>query len=121
MLTLAFNIGPIQLEQPIWPLLAPICWVLIIWIGRQSLSGLGTNSRRIAMVVRILVVALVAASIARPFWRKEAKGVNVTVVVDVSESVNRKLKLPDGKMVDVPTYIDAYLREAADTSKPGDT
>ncbi len=121
MLTLAFHLGPIAFDQPLWLIVAPICWVLIIWIGRQSLSGLGTMSRRAALIMRLLVVLLVVGAIAKPYWRKEAKGVNLTVVVDVSDSVNRKLKLPDGRMVDVPTYVDAYLREAAEFAKPGDT
>ncbi len=121
MLTLALNLGPIAFDQPLWLVLVPICWALIIWIGRQSLSGLGTISRRVALFMRLLVVLLVIGAIAKPFWRKEAKGVNLTVVVDVSDSVNRKLKLPDGRMVDVPTYVDAYLREAAEFARPGDT
>ena len=121
MTTLAFNIGPIAFDQPLWLVLVPICWVLIVWIGRQSLSGLGTMSRRAAMIMRLLVVLLVIGAVAKPYWRKEAKGVNLTVVVDVSDSVNRKLKLPDGRMVDVSTYVDAYIREAAEFAKPGDT
>ncbi len=121
MMTLAFNIGPIQFDQPVWLALAPICWVLVVWIGRQTLSGMGTLSRRMALAVRLLVVLLVVGAIARPYWRKEAKGVNVTVVVDVSDSVHRPLRGPDGKMVDVQTYIDAYLKAAAEFAKPGDT
>jgi uncharacterized membrane protein len=121
MTTLAFHIGPIAFDQPMWLLLAPICWVLIVWIGRQTLSGLGTTARRAGMVVRILVILLVVGAIAKPYWRKEAKGVNLTVVVDVSDSVHRPLKLPSGQMVDVPTYVDAYLKEAAEFAKPGDT
>lgn len=121
MTTLAFNIGPIQFDQPIWLALAPICWVLVVWIGRQTLSGMGTFSRRMALLVRLVVVLLVVGAIAKPYWRKEAKGVNVTVVVDVSDSVHRPLKGPDGKMMDVQTYIDAYLKEAAEFAKQGDT
>ncbi|HVU62560.1 MAG TPA: hypothetical protein VHC70_01190, partial [Phycisphaerales bacterium] len=121
MTTLAFHIGPIAFDQPMWLLLAPICWVLVVWIGRQTLSGLGTTARRVGMLVRILVILLVVGAIAKPYWRKEAKGVNLTVVVDVSDSVHRPLKLPGGQMVDVPTYVDTYLKEAADYAKPGDT
>ena len=121
MTTLAFHVGPFQFDQPMWLALVPICWVLIVWIGRQTLSGMGTWSRRVALLVRLVVVLLVIGAIARPYWRKEAKGVNVTVVVDVSDSVHRPLKGPDGKMVDVQTYVDAYLREAAEGAKPGDT
>jgi uncharacterized membrane protein len=121
MTTLAFHIGPFQFDQPFWLILAPICWALAVWIGRQSLSGMGTFSRRLALLARLGVVLLVVAAIARPYWRKEAKGVNVTVVVDVSDSVHRPRKGPDGKMMDVQAYVDAYLNAAADFAKPGDT
>lgn len=120
-MTLAFNLGPIGFEQPIWLVLAPICWALVVLIGRQTLSGLGTTSRRVAMVVRLIVILLIVGAIARPQWQREAKGVNVTVIVDQSDSVRRPVRGPDGQMVDLQKRVEMYLEDAAESAKPGDT
>lgn len=118
---LAFHIGPIQFDQPIWLALVPICWVLTIWIGRQTLSGLGTTSRRIALLVRLMVILLIVGAVAKPQWRREAKNVNLTVVVDASDSVARPVPGPDGKPVELLKRVDLYLDDAANEAKPGDT
>ncbi len=120
-MTLALHIGPIQFDQPIWLAVAPICWALAVWIGRQTLSGLGTTSRRVALVVRLMVILLLAGAIAKPQWRREAKSVNVTVVVDASDSVARPVPGPDGKPVELLKRVDQYLEDAAGDAKPGDT
>lgn len=121
MTTLAFHIGPFQFDQPLWLALAPICWVLIIWIGRRTLSGMGTTTRRIALLVRLLVVLLIVGAIARPQWRREATNVNIAVVVDASDSVRRPVTSPEGRLVDLQTQTDLFLKDAGETSRPGDT
>lgn len=118
---LALHIGPIQFDQPIWLALAPICWALAVWIGRQTLSGLGTTSRRVALLVRLIVILLIAAAVAKPQWRREAKNVNLTVVVDASDSVARPVPGPDGKPVELLKRVDQYLDDAASDAKAGDT
>src|SRR5688500_2251545 len=60
------TIGPIQFDTPIWLWLIPIGWALSLWIGRRSLSGLGTATRRVALAVRLLVILLLAAAMAEP-------------------------------------------------------
>lgn len=121
MLTLAFHIGPFQFDQPGWLILAPICWVLALIIGRQTLSGMGTTARRVALVVRLIVILLLVGAVARPAWRREAKSVNVTVVVDQSDSVGQPRPGPDGKPVTVGQLAEAFVEEAADTARMGDT
>ena len=121
MLSLAFHLGPFAFEQPKWLLLAPLCWILAIWIGRKSLSGMGTWTRRAALIIRLLVILLIAAAIARPQWRKEGLGVNVSLILDQSDSVRRPQKLPDGTMQDLLTRVNNFIDDAADTATPDDT
>ena len=83
----ALQVGPIEFGSPIWLWLAPIAWVLVLWIGRKNLSGLGSGTRVLAMVIRLLVVAILVGAIAEPRWRDEAEDVAVTAVLDVSRSV----------------------------------
>ncbi|MBX3358305.1 MAG: VWA domain-containing protein [Phycisphaeraceae bacterium] len=101
-----FHLGPIQFDQPIWLLIAIPMWALAIWIGRSSLSGMGTASRRVALVVRLLVILLLLGAVARPQWRQEADTVVVSVVLDQSKSVPLALQ----------SRAKAYLEEAAAAS-----
>ena len=120
MLTLAVDYG-IAFEQPRWLLLAPVLWLLAVWIGRQSLSGMGTGSRRVALLVRLLVIGLVVAAVARPQWRREGKNVNVAAIIDVSDSVRQPRRAPDGTTVSLTQLAEAWLTEAGQTARPGDT
>lgn len=106
----AISIGPFHFEQPLWLLLAPACGLLALWIGRQTLSGMGTNARRVALAVRIIVIVMIAGALARPSWRRESENVNVTVIMDESESVPKPLRQTAG----------AWLDEAKKRFKPGD-
>ncbi|MEO1129732.1 MAG: VWA domain-containing protein [Planctomycetota bacterium] len=80
-------VGPVQFDRPLWLLLAPVLWLLVWLIARQSLSGLGTSTRRAAMSIRLLVMTLLAAALAEPNWRREAEDLSVLVVVDASRSM----------------------------------
>lgn len=121
MTTLGFHVGPFGFEQPFWLLLLPICWILVVWIGRQTLSGMGTTARRVSLLVRLLLVLLVVGAIARPQWRREARNVNVAAIIDVSDSTSRTRLGPDGKPVSVSELSDAFLLEAGKSAKRGDT
>ncbi len=73
--------------MPFWLWLIPIGWAFVVWFGRASLSGLGTLTRRVALVVRLIVIAILAGAMAEPQWRDEAKAVAVTFVIDASRSI----------------------------------
>lgn len=88
----AFHIGPVQFDQPVWLWLLCALIPLAVWIGRQSLSGMGTASRRVALGVRLVVITLLVGAVAKPYWRKESKTVNVVVIRDTSDSVRRPVK-----------------------------
>ncbi|MGQ0627927.1 MAG: VWA domain-containing protein [Phycisphaerales bacterium] len=101
----------ITFNQPWWLyLLLPPALALVVLIGRKTLSGMGTWSRRAALIVRLLVVTLIILAIADPHWARTAKNVAVTVVMDVSRST------PQG----VQTQMQEYLATAAERAKPLD-
>lgn len=120
-MVLAFHLGPVQFEQPMWLILVPIAWALTLWIARQTLSGLGTTNRRIALAVRLLVLLLIVAAVARPSWRREGENVNVAVIVDMSDSLKRPVPAPDGRMVELAALVDMFVQDAAEKARPGDT
>jgi Ca-activated chloride channel family protein len=107
----SFMLGPVQFETPVWLWLVPASWALALWIGRDNLSGLATMTRRAAILIRLLVLALLAAAMAEPHWRKESKDVAVTVVLDVSRSI------PLSRQRDAESYVE-QARKADD--RPGD-
>jgi uncharacterized membrane protein len=106
------QIGPVQFEQPIWLVLVPVAWAMAVWMARSSLSGLGTTTRRVALVVRLVVIALLVGAVARPQWRKESKTVSVIVIQDQSESIP----------VEMRQLSEQYIQDASRFVKdPGDT
>ncbi len=82
----------VQFDAPEWLLLIPVLGALSIWIGRKSLSGQGTTSRRVSLLVRLVVIAALSAAMAEPHWRERGEGVAVTAVLDVSKSINPQLQ-----------------------------
>ncbi|MFI4883299.1 MAG: VWA domain-containing protein [Phycisphaerales bacterium JB064] len=101
------RVGPIEFAQPEWFWLLALLVPVAVLIGRKSLSGMATASRRVALVVRLLVLALLVAALARPSTRDAAEDVAVTVVVDRSRSV--------------PTTVQErarqFVRESAEAGK----
>jgi uncharacterized membrane protein len=77
----------IRFTNPVWLWIIPIAVPLVVWMARSSLSGLGTNARRAALAVRVLVIALIAMALAEPTWQRQSKDVAVTFILDVSRSV----------------------------------
>lgn len=101
------RVGPIEFAQPQWFWLLAILVPLAVLIGRKSLSGMATNGRRVALVVRLFVLAMLVAALARPSSRDAAEDVAATIVVDMSRSV--------------PTSVQerarAFVRDAAEQGK----
>lgn len=88
----AMVVGPIELAMPAWLWLLPPTWALVILIGRKSLSSVGSSSRRVALVARLLVVLLVVVTLAEPSWRRASDKLAVTAVIDMSRSVPTRLQ-----------------------------
>lgn len=93
-------IGPVQFDTPVWLWLIPIGGALVVWWGRASLSGLGTVTRRVALIIRLVVIAILAGAMAEPHWRNESKAVGVTFVIDASRSI------PPNWQRDIERYVE---------------
>ncbi len=104
------TVGPIQFDQPLWLLLAPILWLAFWFIARHSLAGLSPTLRWTAIVVRALVVLLIAGAIAEPHWRRRAEDLAAVLVIDSSAS------MPGETLTRTKQWIDESLADA----KPGD-
>ncbi|MCA9306823.1 MAG: VWA domain-containing protein, partial [Phycisphaerales bacterium] len=103
-------VGPIQFDAPVWLLLIPVTWALTIWFARKSLTGMGTVTRRVALVVRLILLTAIIAALADPMWRLVSKDVATIMIVDKSRS------MPQG----VHENLHAYVAEALANSKKTD-
>jgi Mg-chelatase subunit ChlD len=121
----SMSVGPIQFDAPVWLWLIPICGVPVLWWGRSSLSGLGTVTRRVALAIRLIVITILAAAMAEPQWRNEAKSVAVTFVIDASRSIpqhwqrdieryveeaRKNNKIPEDQLGVITVASDAYVQ-----------
>ncbi len=106
----ALIVGPIQFDEPRWLLLIPVVGLLMVWFARSSLSAMGTTGRRVALVIRLLVVVLLAAAMAEPALRREAKDVAVTVVTDASKSVPQPLQAEADTWVE--RAVERHMKDA---------
>ncbi len=106
------TLAMVQFNQPSWLLLLIPAILLVIWIGRKTLSGMSTWGRRIALAIRLIVVTAIILAVADPQWRREAKNVSVNVILDVSKSATGAEQ--------VQARTAAYIGEASKTAKEGD-
>jgi uncharacterized membrane protein/Mg-chelatase subunit ChlD len=82
---------PIQFEHPAW-LWSLLLWIPIIWLGRRSMVGLGPWRQWVAIALRVVSVALLAALLARPLYVRKFDQVTVVAVLDRSQSVPNSLQ-----------------------------
>lgn len=87
----------ISFDRPWWWIVFPPVAVLILWIGRKTLSGLSSKTRKVALAIRLIVVALIIGTLAEPQFRRVNKQMSVTVVLDASQSEPRDV---NGKFAD---------------------
>ena len=73
---------------------------LIVLLSFRSLAGLGPIRRWIAIVVRCLVIACMAAALAGPSWTRETDALSVVFVVDRSRSIPRPQQLEAFQFLD---------------------
>ncbi|MCU0688397.1 MAG: glutamine amidotransferase [Phycisphaerales bacterium] len=106
----ALSLAMLEFNRPVWWLVMIPLGVAIIWIGRKSLSGLSSRTRKFALVARLIVAALLIGALAEPQWRRQSKDVAVTLLVDASRSA------PD----DLLKQTRTFLVEAAKGAKPDD-
>jgi len=77
--------------QPLW-LLGALVGLPLVWWSWRSMRSLGAVRRALAAGLRVLVVALLAALLARPKLIKINDQVTLIVVVDRSDSVAPELR-----------------------------
>lgn len=71
---------------------------------------MGTTARRVALVVRLIVILMLVGAVAKPSWRRVAKNVTVSVVLDESRSVPLPLQ----------SQASGFLKAAGEGVRPGD-
>ncbi len=107
------TLAALQFNQPVWLLLIIPTWLLTIWIARKTLSGMSTWGRRVSLIIRLVVIALLVGAIADPQWRTEAKAVAVNVVLNASKTM-------ESAWGQVQANANSYLGAASKTARPGD-
>lgn len=101
-------VGPLQFDEPRWLVGIPVLALAAWWMGRRSLSGLGPVTRWVALAIRLIVIALLLCVMAEPQWRREAKDVAVTVVVDSSDSI------PTSRQQELEAFVAESVRAQED-------
>ncbi|MFB3892775.1 MAG: glutamine amidotransferase [Phycisphaerae bacterium] len=105
----------LQLGQPSW-LLAGLLAVPMAVLAWRNLAALGAVRRAVAIVLRVLVVGLLAALLARPTLTSKNEQLTVITVID------RSMSIPDNRAVkenQSPAHL-AWMSEAMKARPPGD-
>ncbi len=92
-------IGPIQVAQEFYLVLIPALGLVTILIARKSISGLGKSSRVVALLVRLLAIAMIVFALADPSLKKTSNDVGVSIIIDASRSI------PSGAQEQIDQYI----------------
>ncbi|MFT3686700.1 MAG: hypothetical protein QM783_17570 [Phycisphaerales bacterium] len=79
----------ISFDRPWWWLVFIPVAIVILWIGRKTLSGLSSTTRKVALAIRLICVALIIGTLAEPQFRRTNEQMAVTVVLDASQSQPR--------------------------------
>jgi uncharacterized membrane protein/Mg-chelatase subunit ChlD len=82
---------PLQFEHPLYLTGLAIC-VPAVWLGLRSMSGLGPFRQRVAIALRVLVLAILVVLLAGPLYAKRFKHLSVVAIVDRSRSVPANLQ-----------------------------
>ncbi|MBN2138789.1 MAG: VWA domain-containing protein [Sedimentisphaerales bacterium] len=75
-----------------WWLAACVLLVVIVWLGRRSLTTMGPVRRVLAIGLRCLVVLVLIALLARPMLTQTSELLTVITVLDRSQSIPAKLQ-----------------------------
>ncbi len=101
-----------RFAQPWW-LLACALAVPVVWLGWRSLASLGRARRVAAIGLRVLVIWLLAALLARPMLSSKHEELTLIAVIDRSRSIPTE-------PVDVQAEAMDYLAQAVASKPPGD-
>jgi uncharacterized membrane protein len=96
-------------SQPWW-LIGWLLVVPVIWLGVRNLSAIGPVRRRMAIVLRCLVVLILVGLLGRPVLTRQSRTATVIVVLD------RSLSIPQ----DLQKASLEYLKKALGSKTPKD-
>ena len=100
---------PIRVDEPTWLLLL-LLLVPVLFITWRSRGGMSRGKAITTAVLRVLLVTILAVSLAEPIWEKRGRGLTVTVVLDRSQSIPLPLR----------QYAVDFLRAAAERKERDD-
>ncbi|MEM8758305.1 MAG: VWA domain-containing protein [Planctomycetota bacterium] len=101
MITLAaVHLGPIELASPEWLVVGVVAGAVSLLMARRSLSLAAGRSRWLTVAARLVVIALLAMTLAEPGLRDESDKLAVTAVLDMSRSV------PTSKQAEAEAYVE---------------
>ena len=94
----------LSFAQPLW-LSAALLLIPLLWLARSSLIYLNPLRRSLVIVLRILVVLLLVALLARPRLVQENQNLSVIAVIDRSQSI------PADRQDQALNYLDIALEQ----------
>jgi len=97
---------PIQFDRPEAFLLL-LFIVPVLWIGWRRLTGMSPVRRGIVCGARVLVILLIAITIAQPKWLDRGEALSVIMLIDRSRSISPQLE----------RQAIEYLTQAAEASE----
>ncbi|HLP84451.1 MAG TPA: VWA domain-containing protein [Phycisphaerales bacterium] len=109
----------LHVEEPIWLLLAllAIPMALIAWLSFGAMSP----ARRVASIIaRLLLIALLAALLARASSMRTTSKLAVIAVVDTSGSVDRFYSIARGDRTPTSQVLRTYIQQAVGKLGPED-
>ena len=100
---------PIQFDRPGWLLLLLLI-IPAFLIARRSIGGLSRRKAFTSLAIRVGVITLLSAALARPVWQQRGEGLTVTVIFDRSLSIPRPLQ----------RFALDFIREAVQANSDAD-
>lgn len=73
-------------ESPVWLLLLAVL-PFLVWAARRTLTNFSPRQRRLQLIMRGLLLAVLALAAARLVWNTEQRRVSAVYAIDVSSSI----------------------------------
>lgn len=90
---------PIQFEHP-WLLLILFLVVPVLLLARLGAAGQGRGKLILSVIVRSILIAILAVSLARPSIVDRGENVTLMIIADVSRSIPRELQRESGRFLE---------------------
>src|SRR5689334_10852455 len=110
-------VSPITLEYLTWYQALGLfagAGAIFVLMGMRSLAGLGAVRQWVAIIIRLLVLALFVLVIGGARWQRQNKDLEVIVLRDVSESTAQVKDFPRKTLTESE---DQWFRELVDDKR----